>query len=81
MKLNEGHYSGTVINLFWDKPYQEISFKSCYFVNKKKYCQICTCPVWFYFALLVCALFCGEIERCQLYFSIFEPMKNDVRFE
>ena len=57
-----------------------------YFVNKEKYCQICFCLVWFYFTLLVCAHFCGEIERCQLgktfrYFNILRPMKNDIRFE
>ena len=57
-----------------------------YFVNKEKYCQICTRPILLYFTLLVCGHFCNEIKRCQLwrslkYFSILRPMKNDVRFE
>ena len=56
-----------------------------FFVNKEKYCQIFTCPVWFYFTLLVCAYFRNEMERYQLWkslkrFSILGPMKNDVRF-
>ena len=33
-----------------------------YFVNKEKYCQICTCPAWFNFSLLVSDVFCNEIE-------------------
>ena len=52
-----------------------------YFVIKEKYCQTCTCPVWFYFTWLVCAYFCNEIEKCCLwkslkYLSILRPMKN-----
>ena len=92
MKLNKGHYSsGTVIIHFLDKRYQEANFKShlnsvLFCVNNEKYCQICTCSMWFYFTLLVCTHFCNEIEKCQLYksfkyFSILWPMKNDVRFE
>ena len=54
---------------FWDKPYQKIIFKShlnsVLFVNKEKYCQICTCPVWLYFTLLVCANFSKETDKCQ----------------
>ena len=50
------------------------------FLNKEKYCQICTCPLWFYFTLLDCVHFWNEIENCQLlkslkYFSILWPMK------
>ena len=41
-----------------------------YFINKVKYCQICICPVWLYFTLLVCAHFCNEIERCQMQKSL-----------
>ena len=57
-----------------------------YFVNKKKYCQICTCSARFYFTLFVCTQFCNKIEWCRLkkslkYFSILWVMKNDVRFE
>ena len=57
-----------------------------YFVNKEKYCQICICPVWFYFTILVDAHFCDGIERCQLwkslkFYIILTPVKNDVRFE
>ena len=57
-----------------------------YLGNKETYCQIFTCPVWFYFTLIVCAHFCNEIERCQVKkslkcFSILRPVKNHVRFE
>ena len=57
-----------------------------YFVNKKKCCQIFTYSVLFYFTLFICAHFCNEIERCQLwmslkYFSILGAMKNNVIFE
>ena len=57
-----------------------------YFVNKEKYSQIYTCSVGFYFALVVCAHCCNEIERRQFIkaieiFSILQAMDNDVRFE
>ena len=70
MILNEGHFSsGTAIIHFWDKPYQKMNFKShlnnVLFVNKEKYCQICTCPVWLYFTLPVCAHFSKETDKCQ----------------
>ena len=47
---------------------------SHYSVNLGKCCQICVYLIWFYF------------EKCQLqkslnYFSVLQPMKNDVRFE
>ena len=51
------------------------------FVNKKKYCQICTCPMWFYFTLLDLTHFCNEIEKSVKYSSILRPMKNNFRFE
>ena len=42
--------------------------------------------VWFYFSLLICVHLCNETEKCQLlkslkYFSILQPMRNNVRFE
>ena len=65
MKLNEWHFSaGIVIKRF----YQEISkviLKDYYIVNKKKHCQTCSCPLWFYFALLLYDQFCNEIEERQ----------------
>ena len=36
-----------------------------YFVNKEKYCQVCSCPVWLYFTLLDCAHFRDEIESAN----------------
>ena len=50
MKLNEGHFwSGNAIIHFWDKPYQEINFKthlsSVHVVTMEKYCQICAFPI------------------------------------
>ena len=48
-KLNKGGFSSkTVMIHFWNKPYEEINFKShivYYVVNKEKYCPICTCSV------------------------------------
>ena len=35
-----------------------------YFVNKEKYCQICTYPVWFYFTVLVYIHRSNGIDRC-----------------
>ena len=56
-----------------------------YFVNKEKFYHTSTSPVWFYFTVLVCAHFCIEIERCQLwkllkYFNILWQ-KSGVRLE
>ena len=36
-----------------------------YFVNKEKYCQIYTCPVWLYFALLDCAHFAIRLKSAN----------------
>ena len=57
-----------------------------YLVNKEKYGQICTCPMWFYVTLLDCVHFYNEIEKFQFSkslknFSIPQPMKNNVRCE
>ena len=83
-------YFQSVIVHFWDKPFQEMNFKSdskivYYFVNTEKYYQICTCSIWLYFTLLACAHFCNEIQRCHSwklmkYFTILRQMKN-IRFE
>ena len=53
-KFSERHFSfETVYHSFWDKPYQEINLKSRlnndYFVNNENCCQICICPVLFWF--------------------------------
>ena len=37
-----------------------------YFVSKRKYCQICSSPVQYYFSLRVCTHFCSELEKRQL---------------
>ena len=91
LELNKGSFSSrTAITHFLDKPYQKINFKS-YLTSvilgkQKKYCQICTCPMWFYFIVLICTHFCNKTEKCKSqkslkYFSILLPMKNDVKFE
>ena len=71
IKSNNGHFSSGTVNIhYWDKPYQERNFKSHWntviFVNKGKYCQICTCSVWFNLILFVCAHCYNEIKRGKL---------------
>ena len=34
-----------------------------YFVNQEKYCQICKCPVWFYFTWLGFVYFCRRLKN------------------
>ena len=73
MTINEVHFHlETVIIHFVDKPYQEINLKSVlllkiqivyYAVNKEKYRQICTFPVWFCFTIIVCTHICNEVEK------------------
>ena len=71
MKLNEGYVSSaTVINYFWDKPYQEIDFishlNSVLLMARLILPQFtCLCP----------------LLQWKWYFSILWPMKNDVIFE
>ena len=36
MKLNEVHFSSETVTYFLDKSYQEINFKSHYFINEEK---------------------------------------------
>ena len=87
MKLNEAHLSfGTVIIHFSHKPYQEINFKS--HLNSLLLCMKMLSDLYMslFILIFVCACFCNEIERCQLwkslkYISILWSMKLDVRFE
>ena len=81
-------FFGTVIIHSWDKPCQETNLKS--HLNSILFCKsgkILTDLQMSHFILIfVCAHFCNEIERCQLwkslqYCSILRPMKNDIRFE
>ena len=61
IKLNDGYiFSETFIIHVLEKSSQEINFKiqsNSITLCKEKCYQICTCPVWIYFILLVCANF------------------------
>ena len=87
MKLNEGHLSlGTVIIYFWDKPYQEINFKSDLNSVPLSIKILSDLHMSNFTLIFVCSYFCNEIEKCQLwkslkYFNILWSIKHDVRFE
>ena len=87
MKLNEGHlYLGTVIIHFWDKPYQEINFKSDLNSVLLSIKILSDLHMSNFTLIFVCSYFCNEIEKCQLwkslkYFNILWSIKHDVRFE
>ena len=74
-KLNERHFpSGTVIIYFWDKPYQErkntVRFERDLFDFNSLYLFVLT------FGMKL-----KDANYKLEYFIIFQPMKNDFRFE
>ena len=70
MKLNKEDLPFGVVTIhFWDKPYQEINFKT--YLNNVPRCKqeklLWLAHVQFNLTLLVCAHLCDKTEKYQFY--------------